>query len=47
MLDWILALREELAVPHELPSFKVDDKKFDLMSKWPRKIRRQAATRAS
>jgi alcohol dehydrogenase class IV len=33
MLDWILALREELGVPHDLPTFKVDDKKFDLMSK--------------
>jgi alcohol dehydrogenase class IV len=33
MLDWILALREELGVPHDLPAFKVDDKKFDLMSK--------------
>ncbi len=33
MLDWILALREELGVPHDLPAFKVDDKKFDVMSK--------------
>jgi alcohol dehydrogenase class IV len=33
MLDWILSLREELGVPHDLPAFKVDDTKFDLMSK--------------
>jgi alcohol dehydrogenase class IV len=33
MLDWILALRAELGVPHDLPSFKVDDKRFAEMAK--------------
>jgi alcohol dehydrogenase len=33
VLDWILALREELGAPHDLPAFKVDDARFDLMSK--------------
>ncbi|MBP0578604.1 iron-containing alcohol dehydrogenase [Labrys sp. LIt4] len=32
-LDWTLALREELGVPHTLAGLKVDDQKFDLMSK--------------
>jgi alcohol dehydrogenase class IV len=32
-LDWTLALREELGVPHTLTGLKVDDQKFDLMSK--------------
>ena len=33
MLDWIMALREELGVPHTLQAFKVDDKRFAEMSK--------------
>jgi alcohol dehydrogenase class IV len=33
MLDWIMALREELGVPHDLPAFKVDDKRFAEMAK--------------
>jgi alcohol dehydrogenase class IV len=32
-LDWTLKLREELGVPHTLAGLKVDDQKFDLMSK--------------
>jgi alcohol dehydrogenase class IV len=32
-MDWTLALREELGVPHTLAGLKVDDQKFDLMSK--------------
>jgi alcohol dehydrogenase len=32
-LDWTLALREELGVPHTLAGLKVDDQKFALMSK--------------
>jgi alcohol dehydrogenase len=31
-LDWVLALREELAIPHTLAGLGVDDAKFDLMS---------------
>jgi alcohol dehydrogenase class IV len=32
-MDFTLALREELGVPHTLAGLKVDDAKFDLMSK--------------
>ena len=32
-LDWTLKLREELGVPHTLAGLKVDDQKFDLMSR--------------
>jgi len=32
-MDWSLALREELGVPHTLAGLKVDDQKFELMSK--------------
>src|SRR5579871_6786519 len=32
-LDWSLRLREELGVPHTLAGLKVDDQKFELMSK--------------
>ena len=32
-LDWTLALRDELGVPHTLKDFKVDDAKFDAMAK--------------
>jgi alcohol dehydrogenase class IV len=32
-LDWTLRLREELGVPHSLAGLKVDDQKFELMSK--------------
>ena len=32
-MDWTLALREELGVPHTLAGLKVDDAKFELMSK--------------
>jgi alcohol dehydrogenase len=31
-LDWVLALREELAIPHTLAGLGVDEAKFDLMS---------------
>jgi alcohol dehydrogenase len=31
-LEWTLALRKELAIPHTLKDLGVDDKKFDLMS---------------
>jgi len=33
LMDWTLALREELGVPHTLAGLKVDDAKFELMSK--------------
>ncbi len=32
-LDWTLALRAELGVPHTLKDFKVDDAKFGVMAK--------------
>jgi alcohol dehydrogenase class IV len=32
-LDWTLALRAELGVPHTLKDFKVDDAKFEVMAK--------------
>lgn len=32
-LDWTLALRAELGVPHTLAGLKVDDEKFELMAK--------------
>ena len=31
-MDFVLKLRADLGVPHTLEDFKVDDKKFDLMS---------------
>jgi alcohol dehydrogenase len=32
-LDWVLALRAAIGVPHTLPAFKVDDSKVDLIVK--------------
>lgn len=32
-LDWVLKLREETGVPHTLAGLKVDDTKFDVMSR--------------
>jgi alcohol dehydrogenase len=32
-LAWVLALREEIGIPHTLAGLKVDDRQFDLMSR--------------
>jgi alcohol dehydrogenase len=32
-LAWVLALREEIGIPHTLAGLKVDDPQFDLMSR--------------
>jgi alcohol dehydrogenase len=32
-LAWVLALRAEVGIPHTLAGLKVDDAKFDLMSR--------------